>query len=159
MKLKLGLIAAMALATVTPASAEHAFDPECGRDGNKSIHAEFTQPKDGALIVQSESATISFGGPTGIVGAGAMVSTTGKITVKVAHGCVAHMTIKVFKGADQIHSNDFETTCDEQTTTDSVNIGLDGGEYKFEISGLGCNHKPLVPSSAGHYVGDPPLGI
>lgn len=156
--LSFAAIAAFAMAMPTGASAEPTYDPECGR-GGKAIHAEFIQPENGQLVVETANGTATFGGPD-LLGAGVMVSTTGSITVEIDHGCVSSLVLTVYKGDVVIHENGWDTNdCGETTSTDSVEIGLDGGEYTFELSGEGCNFAPLVPASEGHYVGDPPLGI
>lgn len=158
------LILAASLAALAAPVAGHAatdFDPECGRPpAGKPIHAEFTQPEDGKLVIEHPAGTVSLGtgDPAGI-GTGVVLSTNGTITVQIAHGCVDYMRLTVKKGGAVIHAEDIDTTCEETTTSRTVNIGLDGGEYTFQLEGLGCNAKPLIPTSDGHYVGDPPLPL
>jgi hypothetical protein len=154
-------LAAMAMAVPVTGHAEVDFDPECGRPpAGKPIHAEFTQPEDGKLVVQHQGGTVSLGtGDPAGVGTGVMVSTTGTIAVEIAHGCVDFMHLTVKKDGSPIHDQDFDVTCPEQTSSTTVNIGLDAGEYTFHLSGSGCNAKPLLETSDGHYVGDPPLPL
>lgn len=153
------ILAASLAAIVMPTAAQAEFDPECGRDpAQRPIHAEFVQPENGRLTVETSLGTQTLGGtvlPNGVV-----ISTTGTITVTVNHGCVDIMRLVVTKNGTPIHDEVIDTpTCQESSTSRTVSIGLDGGEYVFSLSGTGCNDKPLRESSNGHYVGDPPLPV
>lgn len=149
-----------ALAVPTVGQAETNYDPECDRGGPRPIHAEFTQPEDGKLVVEHPAGVVALGtgDPVGL-GTGVVLSTNGTITVEIARGCVDIMHLTVKKDGNPIHNETLDTTCEEGTSSTTVNIGLDAGEYTFHLEGMGCNFKPLIPTSDGHYVGDPPLPV
>lgn len=158
---RLTLAASIAAITAAVPTLGHAeFDPECGRQGPRPVHAEFLQPEDGMLVVEHPVGSVVVGtGDPAALGTGVVLSTNGTITVEIGHGCMDQMRLRVTKDGNPIHAESFDTTCEEQTTTTTVNIGLDAGEYEFHLEGLGCNGAPIVPTSNGHYVGDPPLPV
>ncbi|HEX9713626.1 MAG TPA: hypothetical protein VGB52_13875 [Actinomycetota bacterium] len=58
-----------------------------------------------------------------------------------------------------INGDGDEPICIEGDVSVDVPVGLDGGQYDFVLTGMGCNGAGLAPNGQGTVVGDPPLGI
>ncbi|MEO7818179.1 MAG: hypothetical protein ABIS18_03415 [Actinomycetota bacterium] len=127
-------------------------------DQSEPTFANFIRPDGGKIQVQS--------GPTGVLTittAGVLpsvfISTTGQIEVEIQYGCLNAMNLEVYKEGNStpIYTNNWTYACGAGTQLDSVNIGLDGGSYSFQLTGLTCSNKPLRGDGHGGYVADPPL--
>ncbi|HEX9697633.1 MAG TPA: hypothetical protein VGB64_15125 [Actinomycetota bacterium] len=148
-------VAALGAGLLVPSAASAV---ECGRG---TTFAKFVQPEGGQLSANTHLGGIAYTAPAAAVPS-VMLSTTGQIEVKIEHKCLQAMRLTVYKdGVDApIHTNTWDPlSCEEAVTTDTVNIGLDGGTYKFVLDGLGCEGVPLTPTEHGGLVGDPPLGL
>lgn len=151
------ILAATVAALAVPLVGHTALvDPNCGRE---KTNARFVQPENGKLVIEGPAGAIDV--PTGVpVAPGVVLSTNGTITVKIQQVCVESYFLRVTKNGTQIHGETVSTDCSEQTVSRTVTIGLDGGEYRFELlEGWGCNFVKMRESSEGHYVGDPPLPL
>lgn len=149
--LALALFAALAL----PVVGAQAADPDCARGSDA---ATITNPKGGTLSVKSQTGTITIG--TGATEQGAMLSTTGTIDVEVKHSCMAIIRLLVKDGNGAvIHDTTNEVVCEKDLVfTQSVNIGLNGGEYSFSLENSHtCSGAGIKDAGNGHYVIDPPL--
>lgn len=127
-------------------------------DGSEPTFARFIRPEGGQIQVNSGPTgvlTVTTGGPTPSV----FISTTGEIVVEIQYGCLNAMDLSVYKAGNPtpIYTNGWDYECGSGTQTDFVAIGLDGGNYSFQLSGLTCADKPLRGDGKGGYVADPPL--
>lgn len=129
--------------------------PAQAADCTGQPYAQITQPDDGQLVVN--------GGPIPIpVGQSLTISTTGSVDVVIDVSCVEVLDLVVTKTAPGdptvIHeSSRVLETCDEHTVTEPVEIGLDGGQYRFDVSGISCQGRKLRTDGHGGTVVDPPL--
>lgn len=150
--LAIALLAALAL----PLAGAQADDgnAHCERGADA---ATFTNPEGGKLTVKHQAGTITLG--TGAADQGVLVSTTGTIDVQVKHSCMKILHLVVKNGSSTIHDSMNEVACDDDLTfTQSVDVGVDGGEFTFSLDGsLTCDGRPIKGDGHGHYVADPPL--
>lgn len=146
---RMAAAAVLVVAVVAPVAGRAASDP-C-----QNPYVKMLQPSGGQLIVNGT--TVSTPG-----GQSLTLSTTGTIQVKLEHGCAFEVDLKVTKtgpGAPSvIHTNHWGPLgCDVGTKTDTVAIGLDGGTYQFDVSGMACTGRKLRSDGHGGTVVDPPL--
>jgi hypothetical protein len=152
-------IAALAL-PLAGAQAEH--DHGCGRQGagdGREVKAEITSPTGGQLAIYHPSGSISITAG-GVADQGVVASGTGFIDVTVLHSCLDDLRLTVLDDeGNTIHDNTTDVECDDDLEhTESVEIGLDAGEFRFSLDGsIGCNHAPVKHDGNGHYVADPPI--
>lgn len=124
--------------------------------------AEFIQPKGGQVSANTHLGGIAYTLPNSPAPLAVMLSTTGQIQVEIRHACLLSLTLTVFKDgvAAPIHQRTWEPlSCEEATKTDTVNIGLDGGSYRFVLDGTGCDGIKVRSDGQGGLVADPPLGL
>lgn len=165
----MGAIAAVA-AVIVPASAR--IDDTCSRE---DVYATFVQPAQGQLIVTPlPGNSVSVTGPAGEP---IFVSGTGEIEVIIDYGCMMNLTLTVTK-TDPVPGGDpYVTTWGDEDLngpivpgtrpecerdgqlSESVPIGLNGGQYSFELTGESCNPAVQVRQTQGGLVGDPPLPL
>lgn len=154
-------ILALALLTITvplvpSTSANHPAGTTC--------EAWFISPQNGQVTAQTQVLSTSV--DTGSALQGVMVSTTGQIDVEIGHICLRFLSFQVREVAPDgsetlIHQNKWDIPCGdavEQTETDTVEIGLDAGEYVFELSWTDC-HRETGGEGEHGWVTDPPLPL
>lgn len=149
-------VAALGTGLLIPSSAS-AITCERG-----STFAKFVQPEGGQISADTGMGGIAYTLPNSPTPTGVMISLTGNIEVKIQHKCLLRMSLTVYKDgvAAPIHTNSWDPlSCEEAVTTDTVHIGLDGGNYRFVLDGMGCDNIKLRPTEQGGLVGDPPLGL
>lgn len=121
----------------------------------------FLKPSDGQVYVQTQIGNQQTSGQ----GQAVYVSTTGTVEVVVEHQCVLSLTLTVVKqtpgvGPQIVYTRTWQPLdCGYGQKSDDVPVGLDGGDYDFELSGTSCNGKPIRPDGKGGFVGDPPLPL
>lgn len=124
--------------------------------GCEDPFAKILQPDGGQVIVNGivvQSGT----------GQQLSLSTTGTIDVVIEHDCAIMVDLKVTKtgpGAPTvIHQNSWSPLpCDHGQLTDTVSIGLDGGTYQFDLTGMACTGRKFRSDGHGGTILDPPLG-
>ena len=146
------------LGAIVPLTASADPVGNCLR-GEHATFGRLVQPQGGTAQVTT--------GPTGTIvvptnapiGTPAIVlSTTGSIQVQMEYACLQTISLIVTKdGSGTVYSNAWEVDCVHDTKTVDVPIGLDGGNYTFQLEGTTCNGGPIVRDGQGGVVGDPPL--
>ncbi|HVL91458.1 MAG TPA: hypothetical protein VM841_14615 [Actinomycetota bacterium] len=124
--------------------------------------AKFTQPEGGQLSANTHLGGIAYTLPGSTTPLAVMLSTTGEVEVEIQHRCVQALRLIVYKDGEQapIHTNAWANlSCDEGVINDIVEIGLDGGSYRFELEGVGCDGSKLRSDGQGGLIVDPPLGL
>ena len=118
-------------------------------------HATILQPANGQLVV--DNTTLLSGTPLD----SASFSTTGTINVVVEQSCALYLRLVVTKetptGAVVIHDNTWDTDCGLGEHTETVAIGLDGGRYHFDVTGMSCLGRKFRSDGHGGTILDPPL--
>lgn len=127
-------------------------------DGSLPTLARFVQPQDGMIQAQTGptgTLTVQTGGVIPAI----FISTTGSIQVEIEQSCLLTLDLVVYKNGNPnpIHTNSWTLSCNQSRVFDTVNIGLDGGNYTFQLSGTACNGKPTRGDGKGGFVGDPPI--
>lgn len=149
--LALALFTALALPGAGAFAESHPAVCTRGEDA-----ATITNPQGGKLSVQHQAGAITLG--TSAPTQGAVVSTTGTIKVEVKHSCMDKLRLIVKKDGAVIHDQVSDVECDKDLVmTQTVNIGMNGGEYTFELQGVTCDGRGIKGDGNGHYVVDPPL--
>lgn len=155
-------LAAIATALAPFSSGVQASDvPEACKDRSNTF-ARFVQPASGQATVNA--------GPAGTLvvnsGAGApsaTLSLTGSMDVVIDYGCLQTMGLVVTKddpagGAPTVvHTASWNLKCETDQKTEAVQIGLDGGHYRFALSGTSCSGVGFKHTPEGGLVGDPPV--
>lgn len=129
--------------------------PVAGRADCSNPYAKITQPSGGQVVVNGMVVT-SVGGQS------LSLSTSGTIEVKIEHDCAYSLDLVVTKtgpgSPTTIHSRHWEPLpCDFGTLSETVIIGLDGGTYRFDVSGVACGGRKLRSDGHGGTIIDPPL--
>lgn len=149
-------VAALGAGLLVPSAASAA---DCGRG---TTAAEFIQPQGGQLSANTHLGGVAYTLPQSGAPLAVMLSTTGQIQVEIKHKCLQAMRLTVYKDGQEapIHTRTWEPlSCEEAIATDTVNIGLDGGNYRFVLDGVGCDGLKLRQTDQGGLVADPPLGL
>lgn len=105
--------------------------------------AWFISPDEGQVVVQTQAGGTTIGG-TPLQGV--FISTTGVIEVEIGHDCLSALEFYVDKveadgSTTEIHHTMWqgdELGCAQDIVTDTVEIGLDGGEYVFGLGWRDC---------------------
>lgn len=135
-----------ALAVPTAGSAANACDDP---------YVKLLQPQGGQVVVNGIS--IQSG-----TGQSVTLSSTGYMDVLIQHSCALEVELTVTKtspGAPTvIHQNSWTgLSCEVGELSDSVNIGLDGGTYQFDLGGKPCTGRKFRSDGHGGTVLDPPV--
>jgi hypothetical protein len=138
------LLAALA-APVSGSAANPCDDP----------YVKLLQPSGGQVVVNG--VVVQTAG-----GQSLTLSSTGTIDVVIEHACANLVTLTVTKqsplGDTVIHTNSWDGLhCDIGKLTDTVTIGLDGGQYRFDLGGNSCIGRKFRSDGHGGTVLDPPL--
>ncbi|MFP5224692.1 MAG: hypothetical protein ACLGH3_03900 [Actinomycetota bacterium] len=155
-------LAAIAALTMPVSGAQAEVDPTCGRQGGpdgRPVEAQITSPSGGQLVIYHPAGQVSFTAQ-GATDQGIVASGTGFIDVTVQHSCLMLLHLTVTDDAGNIiHDNTTEVSCDDDLEhTESVEIGLDAGEFTFSLNGsVGCDDSKVRDAGNGHYVADPPI--
>lgn len=144
---KVLVAASITAALVAPAASQ--------AQGCQDPSIKILQPNGGQVIVNG-LAVQAAGGQS------LTLSTTGTIDVIIEHDCAFQVDLKVTKTAPGsptvIHTNSWSPlACDKGTLKDVVMIGLDGGNYQFDVNGVSCEGRKLRSDGHGGTVIDPPL--
>ena len=153
---RLLVIATLASTMVLPSVSQ--ATPESCINGGDPTFAKFIRPSGGMVQAQTGptgALTVQTGGVTPSI----FLSTTGTIEVEIEQSCLLSLSLVVTKQGNPtpIHTNSWNLECTHSNVIDNVTIGLDGGEYTFQLSGTSCNGKGIRGDGHGGFVGDPPI--
>lgn len=90
------------------------------------------------------------------------LSSTGTIDVVIEHSCAVVVDLTVTKksptGDTVIHTKNWAgLPCGVAKLSDTVTIGLDGGQYQFDLGGNPCTGRKFRSDGQGGTILDPPL--
>lgn len=154
--LSIMLLAAFAATLLVPA-ASSADVTQCGRE---NTYAKFLQPQGGQVAATTQLGGVAYTIP-GSPLPSMSFSTTGQIDVEIEWSCVKFVRLEVYKDGNPvaIHQNTWGLDCTKGIVKDKVNIGLDGGNYRFVLDGITCTGAPIKRTDDGGFVADPPLPV
>lgn len=152
------LASAVLLSAIAVPTGAHADPPSSCFDRTHPTFAKFITPSGGSAQVNTTptgAITVQTGGAVPAV----FLSTTGSIQVQIDQACVMNLVLTVTKAGQTtpVHTRVWDLPCSHDTLTENVPIGLDGGDYKFELSGTTCTGQKGRTDQNGGFVGDPPI--